>query len=156
MITELTPNREGYLESNTERQCTNCLKIFTKTNNSMSICNKCNTIRVKCCSAEYKMHNRAKERAKKDSIPFNLEVSDIIIPQSCPIFNMPLVRHEGTSGGKIYSPSLDRIIPELGYVKGNVRVISHLANMMKSNATNDQLITFANWILTNHKNTEEI
>jgi hypothetical protein len=38
---------------------------------------------------------------------------------------------------------LDKIIPELGYVKGNVRIISTLANTMKSNATKDQLLTFA-------------
>jgi hypothetical protein len=38
---------------------------------------------------------------------------------------------------------LDKIIPELGYVKGNVRIISTLANTMKSNAIKDQLLTFA-------------
>ena len=38
---------------------------------------------------------------------------------------------------------MDKIIPELGYVKGNVRIISTLANTMKSNATKDQLLTFA-------------
>ena len=33
------------------------------------------------------------------------------------------------------SPSLDQIVPGLGYVKGNVQVISHRANTLKSDGT---------------------
>ena len=29
------------------------------------------------------------------------------------------------------NPSLDRVVPELGYVRGNVRVISYWANRLK-------------------------
>lgn len=36
-------------------------------------------------------------------------------------------------------PSLDRVVPSLGYVKGNVRVISFRANRIKSDATADEL-----------------
>ena len=38
------------------------------------------------------------------------------------------------------SPSIDKIIAEQGYVKGNVQWISHIANMIKTNATPDQII----------------
>lgn len=37
------------------------------------------------------------------------------------------------------SPTIDKIIPNLGYVKGNVWVISAKANRMKSNATVEEL-----------------
>ena len=37
------------------------------------------------------------------------------------------------------SPSLDRIDPTKGYVKGNVWIISHKANVFKSYATHEEL-----------------
>lgn len=36
-------------------------------------------------------------------------------------------------------PSVDRIIPELGYTKGNVRVISNRANLLKNNASIEEI-----------------
>jgi hypothetical protein len=47
--------------------------------------------------------------------------------------------------------SLDKIIPELGYVKGNVQWLSQKANTMKSNATRTELENFAQWILNEKK-----
>ena len=37
------------------------------------------------------------------------------------------------------TPSLDRFVPNLGYVKGNIRVISFRANRLKSDATIDEM-----------------
>ena len=33
------------------------------------------------------------------------------------------------------SPTIDKINPKMGYTKGNVMVVSHLANSMKRDAT---------------------
>ena len=67
----------------------------------------------------------------------------------CPVFGIPL--SQGCPSGawteRYTSPSIDRIIPELGYVKGNIQVISFLANVMKHNATKEQLKLFALWVL---------
>jgi hypothetical protein len=95
--------------------------------------------------------NTARKRAEKKGIPFSITPSDIIIPDVCPVFGFPLVLSVGKGdkpGGKYNSPSLDRIVPELGYVPGNVRVISFLANTMKGAATPEQLRQFAEWVLT--------
>lgn len=84
------------------------------------------------------LFNSAKQRAKRLKVLFDLTLDDIIIPEVCPVFGQPF--KWGIEFGKNdYSPSLDRIIPEKGYVKGNVVVISWLANRLKSDATLEQL-----------------
>ncbi len=93
----------------------------------------------------------ARNRARKKNIPFDLTVKDIIIPTHCPILGIPLTRNMGTHGGCVSSASLDKIKPELGYVKGNVQVISLLANNMKSSANEEQLKQFAKWILETYQ-----
>jgi hypothetical protein len=91
----------------------------------------------------------AKQRAKQLNLPFNIDVADINIPEICPLLKKPLqVSYPKSKGGNDFSPSLDRIIPCLGYVKGNVWVISRRANSMKSNATQEDLRNFANWVLS--------
>jgi hypothetical protein len=141
-------NREGNLISQTHRECTNknCKKIFKKTSKTVTLCNECNSNRVKGRDKKTKMLNGAKNRAKIKNLDFNIDLSDIIIPEYCPVLKIKLNVHKGIPGGKKDSPALDRINNNIGYVKGNVRVISHLANMMKSHANNEELLLFAKWI----------
>lgn len=84
---------------------------------------------------EYQLWYHAKDRAKLYNLDFDIEVEDIVIPMVCPILNIPVYKGKG----KVHdgSPSLDRINPELGYVKGNVCVISYKANRYKNNMTTD-------------------
>ena len=89
---------------------------------------------------------RAKIRAKRRGVPFSPLVDDITIPEFCPVLGIKLAA-VGRSRNDPAAPSLDRIIPELGYVRGNVRVISNRANSLKSNATADELIRVANWVV---------
>jgi len=143
---ELVKNREGWLVGDTHRQCTNCLTIYEITSKTVTLCNVCNSGRVKSQSPEIKMWRRAKARVVKSGVPFDIDVSDIVIPEFCPILGIPLVVHKGRAGGENHSPALDRIDNDLGYVKGNIQVISHLANCMKSSASPEQLILFAEWV----------
>ena len=71
---------------------------------------------------------------------FDLTENDIYIPDICPVFGYPL--EIGVNKKKVQpnSPSLDRIIPERGYVKSNIRVISYKANIMKNNASFEEMI----------------
>jgi hypothetical protein len=100
------------------------------------------------------MHSREKSRAKEKGIQFNIEKSDINIPIICPILGIPIIKEykKGKKQGpSSNSPSLDRIDNLKGYVKGNVRVISHKANTMKHSATKEELILFAIWVMETYK-----
>src|SRR3990167_2542200 len=88
----------------------------------------------------------ARKRAKQVGIEFNLEISDIVIPEQCPYLKVPLTRIRG-QGQQPNNASLDRIDSSKGYIKGNVQVISWQANKMKTDATKDELLTFAQSIL---------
>ena len=86
----------------------------------------------------------AKHRAKTRRIPFEITVEDIQIPKICPVFG---VEFDFGANAKRYAPSIDRIDNQLGYVKGNIQIISNLANSMKWNSTPTELIQFATWVL---------
>jgi hypothetical protein len=88
--------------------------------------------------------NRTRQRANKLNLEFNLELEDIHIPTHCPILGI-LLEKGNTNKNRDSSPSLDRILPAKGYVKGNVQVISDLANRMKSNATFAQMVLMGKW-----------
>jgi hypothetical protein len=144
--------------------CTKCkiekelpLFCFNKTKNKhASWCRECSNklTKEKQYSRKYRENDIAgnilktvKYRAYQRGIDFNLEKSDIIVPKYCPVLGIELKLSElSKNGGAPYSYSLDRIDPNQGYIKGNVMVMSHLANSMKSNATKEQLLMFANWI----------
>jgi len=80
----------------------------------------------------------ARLRAENKNLPFDISLDDILIPEICPVLGIQLK----TGQGKICdtSPSIDRIIPEKGYVKGNVIVVSNKANRIKTNATPEEII----------------
>ncbi len=98
------------------------------------------------------MINRAKKRSLEKNVPFNLSKEDIEFTEICPLLNISL-NWEGGPRDK-NTPSLDRIIPEIGYVKGNVKIISNLANMMKSYASIEELTEFSKNINKYMKNEE--
>ena len=77
----------------------------------------------------------AKRNAEKKGVPFNLTRDDIVVPNVCPVLGIPLDVSIPNRVPRHDAPSLDRLIPELGYVKGNVYIISNRANVIKSNGT---------------------
>lgn len=82
-----------------------------------------------------KLIQGAKERAEKHNLPFNISAEDVPIPSICPVLGIPLTPNIGGRIASDNSPSIDRIIPEKGYVKGNVLVISYRANTIKNAGT---------------------
>lgn len=85
-----------------------------------------------------------KTRAKSKGIPFSLTVDNVPeIPEFCPALGIPLSRDGGKASENL--PELDRLIPELGYVPGNVRWLSKKANTIKNNASYEELLRVAEW-----------
>lgn len=96
----------------------------------------------------YKMISSARYRSKKMGWPCTVTEADLLpLPTYCPVLGLELDYSVGTKGQqRRNSASLDKLRPELGYVQGNVRVISYMANAMKRDATPEQLWSFARWI----------
>lgn len=88
----------------------------------------------------YKIWVEAKARAKCKGMVFSIKVEDIIIPEFCPLLGIKLVNHSGGgSGPKDDSASLDRIDTNLGYISGNIWVVSNRANRIKSDSSLEEL-----------------
>ena len=78
-----------------------------------------------------KMISAAKRRAKLLNLPFDITKNDLILPKKCSILGILL--QVNSDRWEDNSPSIDRIIPELGYVRGNIQIISFWANRIKKN-----------------------
>lgn len=85
---------------------------------------------------------RCKYRASKKGVPFAMGVSDFLdssgaLPRVCPIFPHIKLDYSAGPDRRLWA-SVDRIVPELGYVSGNVCIISAAANTWKNNGSNPQ------------------
>lgn len=86
----------------------------------------------------------AKTRAQEQGIPFTLKIENIVIPKLCPLLGIELFQGKGAFVPN--SPSLDRILPSLGYVPENIWVISHRANMIKNASSFDEFeMIYVGW-----------
>lgn len=97
-----------------------------------------------------KLVGHARDRAINKNIPFDIDLDYVRamvgenaeLASHCPVFGVRLEWScQRGNGNKPLpnSPSMDRIDPERGYVKGNVKIISFRANQIKSNASPSEL-----------------
>ncbi len=144
--THRTTYRKQYRTDNLEKEREYARTFHTKHKDRLNTCRRgdyhANPIKY--------MLYRAKERASKFNIPFNLEVCDVTMNDRCPVFNTLF-----SIGDYDNSPSLDRIIPELGYIRGNIIVISSKANRIKNNATWEDIEKVA-LFFKNHTNSKNL
>jgi hypothetical protein len=89
----------------------------------------------------YFIWHSAKLRAVASGVEFALDRRDVVIPERCPILGTLF-----TVGDRRTAPSLDRIDPTRGYVRGNVHVISWRANRLKSDALPWELRAIADYM----------
>lgn len=101
---------------------------------------------------EVRLFHSCKANAKKRGISFEISISDIKIPDTCPFLGIPITNIYG-KGRQQTNASIDRIDSSLGYTPENIQIISDLANRMKQEATPEQLLRFADGIYSQYKNT---
>lgn len=86
----------------------------------------------------------ARRRALKLGIPFTITLDDVPIPTHCPVLGIALGMQRHLKGRSNYAgASIDRIDCLMGYVPGNVVVVSNRVNTLKSNAALHELIAIA-------------
>lgn len=142
----------------TEKECTKCKRIkpasdFYKekryTTGLTSQCKKCiydGQLNYRDKNYFMTTHHNKSSECRRKSLPYDLdpEYLESIWPTYCPVFGIELTprkdRHVDST------PHLDRLDPEKGYVKGNVRFISRKANLIKSNATWKDIARVAIWL----------
>ena len=131
------------------KQCNRCSEVkeaseFTKNKLSKdglySLCKVCkatSTRRQKEANTIGVMLVSTRSRAKRKEIDFNISKEDLFLPSHCPILGSELIIGKGKCTAN--SPTIDRIDSSKGYVRGNVHVISHRANTIKSDANLEEL-----------------
>lgn len=112
-----------------------------------STCSKCRSdsqARWKRSHPKVALVDWARTRSKLNKLPFDLCADDFDLPELCPVLGIKLVK----GSGKLHdaSPTLDRIVPEKGYVKGNVVVISYKANRIRNNGSLEDLEAVVRYI----------
>lgn len=98
----------------------------------------------------YNLRRGAIFRAKKFNLPFNLSIDWVyekILTGSCEVTGLPLELITKETYGTInniqpFSPCIDRIVPELGYVESNCRIVCNIFNQCKMHWTDDDVKTF--------------
>jgi len=86
---------------------------------------------------------RCKRRSRLDNIELNItkdDILDLLNSKKCQVTNIPLVFNGDKRNP--YSPSIDRIDSNKGYIKGNVQVTCFIYNMCKNTFTDEDVIAF--------------
>ena len=125
--------------------CLKCKNEFTGRADKKFCSNKCRNNYNNSLNYIQRLYKVTKKRALFNNIPFNITEEDLVIPENCPVLGIPINRQIGSLSNN--SPSIDKIDPALGYIKGNVWIISMRANRMKSDLSREEIIKFCTVLL---------
>lgn len=90
----------------------------------------------------HRLLGEARKRAKEKGLPITITVADIVVPEFCPVLGIPI----SFGGDRDSWPSLDRLNNSVGYIPGNVFVISYRANKIKNDATLAEIEAIARYM----------
>lgn len=72
-------------------------------------------------------------------------MQSIVLPDTCPALGIELDYADGKGKRTDNSPSVDKIIPERGYVADNIVVVSWRANRIKNDSKIEELLKIYNF-----------
>lgn len=136
-------NTEGFRRVS-KKICKNCGATFEGVRSKLycdTSCTRKANYAMHMFDPEYRLRKlvaMAKSRAKEKDLPFDLTLDFMLElwehnQGACEILKIPLDLGKSDLG-KVhpYAPSIDRIVPEMGYTQGNVRIISYQLNVALS------------------------
>ena len=160
MITQEKKNKRFEKEANKNRNYSteNSLPTFVGSKCRICATNIRYTKNCRCCNCFYdscmhkdldkrKIHlvQQIKRQATHKGLEFNLTVDDIDWVEICPILDYKL-DYFSVGGRKSETVSFDRKDPNVGYIKGNVFIISNRANSVKSDMSLEQIKRLLNYV----------
>ncbi len=97
--------------------------------------------------AKHRLHallSAIRRKCAREGIPYSISESYFTSwPIVCPVLG---IRIDWSCGPlRANTPSIDRIIPVLGYIPGNVVIVSMRANRLKSDATPEEMCRLADF-----------
>lgn len=94
---------------------------------------------------------RALKRCQTENAITHAELMEMFRCQDgrCAITGITMVWQRGAI--KPHSMTMDKIVPELGYASGNIRLICHAVNMFRGRMNDDEMYTMALAIIANMK-----
>jgi hypothetical protein len=105
------------------------------------------------CMKKFKTKARnVKGRTRHD---WDLEFEDVYFPLICPVLGVKLDYKSAEGSHSDYSASFDRLDPNLGYVRGNVVVMSMRANRLKNDGTAEELRAIADFLDSYHETKDD-
>jgi len=154
---EENPNRYKICEECNQSLNLNKFSLIEKWNSNSDTKNTCKKCSIKIRQTEklnrdWKddaarlLYKNIKSRCKRLGREFSIELEDIIIPEKCPVFGFDLKREDRQTW--MCAPSVDRIDSSKGYIKGNVTVVSRRANILKKDATLEEIEQLFNYYKT--------
>ena len=154
--------KNGYGEPRPYILCIGCKQLLRQNNFSYKVkgdssqgvnprCKSCSAKRAEYVREQRKhnwkynptkhMFHNSRQRAKRTGLEHTITINDIIIPDYCPVFGIKL--ETGDRKDHNNAPSIDRIDNNRGYVKDNIIIVSTRANILKKDATIDEIIMLA-------------
>lgn len=133
-VSEFYPDnhsRNGY-----RSKCKSCQMVDNTTPEALAKKRDYNQ-RTRAEDVRIALYEHSKHRAKVQGVPYGITKEDIIVPKRCPVLDLPLEKGKGRIQDN--SPTMDKVIPALGYVIGNCIVMSRRANTLKRDATIDEI-----------------